>query len=604
MGREAKRPSGLPYPLRELVLARASAQDRAEPERLYQQGVVARKAGRFAEAADRLRRVTELEPKNADAQVQLGLVLAARKSYEPARGAFRKALELAPLYDDARIGLARIAFWKGDLAEARRELAPLGARSPRNADAAALDRQLDKALAAERDKARARSAADEAARAKVAGKAAAEASARIARAKAALAAEAVRKQMAHARDLRLNGRFAEAEAIYRGALRARPRDADSWVGLGLVLAFQSRHPEARAAFDRALTVDSRSLDAKLGLARVDLYTEAFDNAEKRVADVLTQQPRNSDAQSLQARIRLARGDAAGAEQAFRHFTLRNSLDVDAQLGLGDSLRAQLRDDEALQAYRQASAVAPQSADVLARLKIAPRPRWRIDLDGSFSRLTGGLEPWREGSLRVAYLLDPRATLSGGIEVDHRFGRIDTLIDARADYRWSDAISTYWRLGGTPEADFRPEFLAETGGSLRLSKGSNVVGATLATLDLKYARYNTGEVKVASPGLEQHLFGDRLWLTGRFIGTISETGERLGGLLVRADIVATDRLRLFAGYSDAPDSSDGRTIPTQSLFGGAVFDLDGNISLRASFGREEHRRSYTRTIVNLGLSARF
>lgn len=125
----------------------------------------------------------------------------------------------------------------------------------------------------ERDKARARSVAEEAARAKAVAKAAAEASARIARAKAALAAEAVRKQMARARDLRLNGRFAEAEAIYRVALRARPRDADSWVGLGLVLAFQSRHLEARSAFDRALTVDSRSLDAKLGLARVDLCAE-------------------------------------------------------------------------------------------------------------------------------------------------------------------------------------------------------------------------------------------------------------------------------------------------------------------------------------------
>lgn len=596
-----------------------------EVERLYREGTEARRAGRFDQAIERLRRAVELQPDNADAQVQLGLALSVRRRFGEARAAFRKALDRAPGYDDARTGLARIEFFGGNLDAAERELKTVLDRAPGNRDARELAGQVAKARAAAKaDAARKRSQAEDARREeartaeaerereRAAVREAAEAKAREERAAEARRtaeaarreAQAQRRRLGRARAARLAGRFAEAESLYRAALARFPRDADLQVSLGLVIAFQGRYDEARAAFERALALAPGSVDARLGLARVDLFSGNLDAAEARAAAVLAEAPLSPDARSLAARIRLARGDAAGAEAAFRELVAENPADADARVGLGDALRAAYRDREALEVYGQAASIAPDNADVASRLKLKPRPRFRLDVDGSFSRLTQGLDPWQEGAIRLSYILDARTTIGFGAEASRRFGRVDVLLDARLDRRWSDAFASYLRLGFTPAADFRPEFLAEAGGTLRLSNRTGMVGATFATLDLRYARYGTGEVKTASPGIEQRFFDDRLWLSAKAIGTIAETGERLGGYQVRADLVLTERLRVFAGYADAPDSSDGRTIPTKSVFGGLVLDLDDATSVRVSAAREDRTRSYDRTVVSVGLSTRF
>jgi hypothetical protein len=79
----------------------------------------------------------------------------------------------------------------------------------------------------------------------------------------------------------------------------------------------------------------------------------------------------------------------------------------ALVGLGDALREQLRDEEARSVYERGAAVQPASADVRGRLAEPVRPRWRLDVDGSYRWLTGGRAPWREGSLQLAYRLDAR-----------------------------------------------------------------------------------------------------------------------------------------------------------------------------------------------------
>jgi YaiO family outer membrane protein len=323
-----------------------------------------------------------------------------------------------------------------------------------------------------------------------------------------------------------------------------------------------------------------------------------------VAGVLARAPGNREARALDARIRLARGDATGAEAAFRALAGEDPKDADARAGLGDALRAQLQDEEARAAYREASSLAPADADILSRLEARPRPRFRLDLDGSYSRLTGGLPSWREFSLRLGYQLDPLTTLSGGLEASRRFGRDDVLIDARIDRRWTDALSTYVRVGVTPDADFRPRILAQGGGSVRVLTGSGAIGPTFATLDLTYALYGSGPVRSAAPGLEQVLFDGRLRLSAKAVGTISETSERLAGYILRADVQAADRLGVFVGYADAPDASEGRTVPTRSIFGGVSLDLDDRTTLRLTAARETRARSYDRTTVGLGLTARF
>lgn len=551
------------------VLVSPAAAQTGDPDALYKAGVAARDAGRPDDAIRQFERVLAIQPDNADARVQLGFSLTARRRFAEAERAFRRVLEQTPSYDDARLGLARIAFFQNDLARAERELAAL--RAPNNAEARALAAQVGRAREA---------------------------------ARAAAVAAARQRRIEQARAARRNGRFAEAERLFRAAVSEQPQAADPWVDLGLAIAFQGRFAEARAAFERALALAPGNLDAVLGLARIDLYTNALDSADARIAQVLAARPADRDARALQARVRLARGDAEGAEADFRALATAAPGELDYQLGLGDALRARGEDEAAREVYRVAERIDPNSVDVRNRLAQRVRPRWRLDMVGSYSDLTQGLESWREGRVALGYRFDQRIAVTAGVEVNHRFGRTDVLIDGRIDRRWTERLDSYLRIGGTPDADFRPEFLAETGGSIRLAPGNGPIGATLGLLDLSYARYATGEAKGASVGLQQYLLDGRVWLTGRLIGTVSETDERLGGYSVQADWRVTDRVGLTIGYADAPDTSEGRTFETQSLFGGISLAVTEDLTLRLTGSRETRRNSYDRTTINLGLTTRF
>lgn len=102
------------------------------PESRYEAGVQARLDGRFAEAAELLGAETRAAPGNADVWVQYGLSLTPLGRYDEAEAAFERALSLAPDYDDAKVGLARIAWLRGNEAEARSWLDGVGTDDARS----------------------------------------------------------------------------------------------------------------------------------------------------------------------------------------------------------------------------------------------------------------------------------------------------------------------------------------------------------------------------------------------------------------------------------------------------------------------------------------
>lgn len=79
----------------------------------------ARLEGDFEHALCVVEAVLVLEPLSADAWVESGLAHSASGHNERAREAFLRALQIAPDYDDARIGLARLAYRAGNADEAR-----------------------------------------------------------------------------------------------------------------------------------------------------------------------------------------------------------------------------------------------------------------------------------------------------------------------------------------------------------------------------------------------------------------------------------------------------------------------------------------------------
>lgn len=311
-------------------------------------------------------------------------------------------------------------------------------------------------------------------------------------------------------------------------------------------------------------------------------------------------PRNSDAQIQLGLARMALGELDAAEAAFRAALTVAPGYTDAHVGLARV--AQRRGDRAA-ALRALDAAGVQSAEIAElRNQLADAssgPRWQIDVDAAYSWLDGPQPDWRELAFQLRRS-EGRAAIGARIEYARRFARDDVYGEAQIDYGLSEAARLYATLGGTPNADFRPEWQLGLGGSLRVNGGPN---ATILTLDGRQARFAVGDVQSLTPGIEQYL-GGRFWLTGRWINLFDERGTHRSGFLVRGDVQASEPLRLFAGFSDAPDTDEGVVVDVRSLFGGGSLDLGRDYALRFAVAHDDRETGADRTQLTVGFGLRF
>lgn len=280
-------------------------------------------------------------------------------------------------------------------------------------------------------------------------------------------------------------------------------------------------------------------------------------------------------------------------------------DADVQLQLGLALEAAGRPAEARQALLACLRLAPDYRDAqlaLARLaRGEARPdRWRIDLSGAYSHLTRGLDPWRATSLAVSRTGAP-GTVTAKLEETRRFGRGDVygeLLGARP----LRGAEFYGAIGGTPRADHRPKLAVRAGAvSPPRALGGSGLSARVA-VDAEWARYPSGEVKSVHPALIVTQ-GERLSLEVRSYNVVDERRKHRTGWGVQGSVAATPRLTLRAGYADAPESSEGRTVEVKATHVGAGWALDERTSLRLDSVRED-RSAYDRHEISLSLARRF
>ncbi len=341
------------------------------------------------------------------------------------------------------------------------------------------------------------------------------------------------------------------------------------------------------------------------------------------------------AQAVAARIA---GDAQRAEALLRPLIVTDPANSDAQLQLGLALLAQDRLDEAEAAFRRALQLAPDYADARIGLaRIAQRrgdgdaalaaldgvdpanaearalraalggsapgaePRVRLDFDLSFSDLDEPSQDWQEASLRARYQASQRTAVGAALELSDRFGRTDVHGELRIDRSLREGSGVHLLGGATPDADFRPRWQLGAGGFIRVAAGAN---PTVLTLDGRQARYDSGSIQTLTPGLEQYLLGGRAWLTARWINIFDEQGDHHSGWLGRGDLMASDRMRLFAGLADAPDTSAGIVIDTFSLFGGVSYDLTDRHAIRLSLAHEDRESGSDRLEFGIGVGTRF
>ncbi|MGB3848219.1 MAG: YaiO family outer membrane beta-barrel protein [Sphingopyxis sp.] len=311
-------------------------------------------------------------------------------------------------------------------------------------------------------------------------------------------------------------------------------------------------------------------------------------------------PRNSDAWVQLGLARLALGQLDTAEAAFNSALTIAPGYADARIGLARI--AQRRGDRAA-ALRALDGVEPGNPDVVAlRRQLADAPaanRWQMDVDAAYSWVDAPQRDWRELALQIRRE-GPVATVGARAEYARRFGHSDVYGELQVDYRLSDAARFYATLGGTPDADFRPEWQIGLGGTVRVHEGPN---ATVLTLDARQARFASGDVQSLSPGIEQYV-GGRMWFTGRWINLFDEKGTHRSGYLVRGDIEANDALRFFAGYADAPDTDEGTVVDVRSFFGGVSLDIGRGRTLRLNLAHDDRATGADRTQLSAGFGLRF
>jgi YaiO family outer membrane protein len=102
----------------------------------------ARLGGDYDNARCTLDRALARDPRSGDAWLELGYLNSMQGRNDAAREAFLRALEIAPDYDDAKLGLAQLAYRSSDLPAARTWLDRIGANGNDSEDVRSLRRAI------------------------------------------------------------------------------------------------------------------------------------------------------------------------------------------------------------------------------------------------------------------------------------------------------------------------------------------------------------------------------------------------------------------------------------------------------------------------------
>lgn len=334
-----------------------------------------------------------------------------------------------------------------------------------------------------------------------------------------------------------------------------------------VLARQNGKPaEARRLLKQWLDAHPGDVDALLqyGFALLDLDRTV--EADAAFRQVLKLAPNYFDARLGLARLAQRRGDFPGAQKWL------SFVPVD---------------------YAEARPIRAQLAQ-------AVKQQWSLDTGAALTAVGGNQPDWREVFLQLGFKPDARTNLSGRVEASHRFGLRDYYGEVQITHRFSTQISGHLVAGGTADPDYRAQWQMGGGVSAHVLGRRN---ATVVSLDMRTAKYRTGQITTLQPGIEQHFFGDKAWVSSRLI-VLADHGRVHAGALGRIDVKAGARLRLFGGAAYGPDTSNGFVSRVTSHFGGIEAALGSRQVLRLSLAQTNQQVGTSRTEFALSTGLKF
>ncbi len=330
--------------------------------------------------------------------------------------------------------------------------------------------------------------------------------------------------------------------------------------------------EAIAAFERLSRERAQDADVWLNLGLAYVAAHRYDDADRALEQALRLAPTYQDARIAYARSAYFSGRPLVAQA--RLAPLLTGAD-----GGGPEARALAQQIRATQAETP--------------------PAWRIDLSYARSELTQGLGHWSSTLVSVGRR-QGRDTTVLAVERTTRFGNTDVYVEATGARALSGDRDVWLAVGGAPNADYRPSFALRGGGSARL--GPARAWTTRVGLDGAWARYGVGDVRGLQPYASLAM-GERAAVTVRSYLTLDENDDFLAGYSIRGDWNARRDISLSAGWSDAPESSSGRTVKVRAASAGAALALSPQLSVQLGFVHEM-RNAYDRDEMLLALTKRF
>jgi tetratricopeptide (TPR) repeat protein len=240
------------------------------------------------------------------------------------------------------------------------------------------------------------------------------------------------------------GRYADAEAAIREAIRLNPGSADAHSDLGKALRYMEQYPEAEAAYREAIRLDPDMLPAYWGLGIVFHDAGQYAEAEAAYRRVIGLTPEHSSAHCFLGNVLHATARTTEAENALKEAIRLNPENAFAHENLGGVLRDTQRFPESEAAYREAIRLNPDKAstycdlgDIIRYMERFPeaeaayREAIRLDPDYSYAHaglgeVLGGTERHQEAVLayREASRLNP-----------------DFALDLTISEEWLEYIST-------------------------------------------------------------------------------------------------------------------------------------------------------------------
>lgn len=348
---------------------------------------------------------------------------------------------------------------------------------------------------------------------------------------------------------RKNGHPDDAIVLLSLAAAREPDNADIRLQLALAFIAVKRMDAAERQLRRAERLAPGYVDVKIALAYVDLFQGRMLEAEARAKALLREHPEREDVIALADRFKPA---------------------------------------------------TPPRIEPLNARKAGIR---LVRFGGlvSYTRLSGGRPPWREAALEASFETPSGNTLSASLEQASRFDRDDTFVAARLDIRPAAVIGAYVTAGASATAAFKPKLMLGTGGTWDVVANAGPLYALRLTAAARYAVYDVGDVKSVILGVETEFCDGNLVAAAQSINVVDETGNYQTGQLVQIRVRPNERLTLRGGWANAPDTSDGRTFATRSVFAAVQLSLSPQLTASASYTHDELVGLYDRSSGTLALS---